>query len=128
LILQLIKFSIVGIIAAFIDVGLLVILKELISVNVFIASAVSFCISVTVNYILSMSFVFKSKNNGKLKEFTIFVILSIGGLCLNQIILWIGVKFMSVYYLIVKFIAMVIVPIYNFLTRKIFLESKEKQV
>ena len=128
MILQLIKFSIVGIIAAFIDVGLLVILKELISVNVFIASAVSFCISVTVNYILSMSFVFKSKNNGKLKEFTIFVILSIGGLCLNQIILWIGVKFMSVYYLIVKFIAMVIVPIYNFLTRKIFLESKEKQV
>jgi len=128
LILQLIKFSIVGIIAAFIDVGLLVILKELISVNVFIASAVSFCISVTVNYILSMSFVLKSKNNGKLKEFTIFVILSIGGLCLNQIILWIGVKFMSVYYLIVKFIAMVIVPIYNFLTRKIFLESKEKQV
>ena len=128
MILQLIKFSIVGIIAAFIDVGLLVILKELISVNVFIASAVSFCISVTVNYILSMSFVLKSKNNGKLKEFTIFVILSIGGLCLNQIILWIGVKFMSVYYLIVKFIAMVIVPIYNFLTRKIFLESKEKQV
>ena len=68
------------------------------------------------------------KNNGKLKEFALFVILSVGGLGLNQLILWIGVNFTTVYYLIIKIFAMVIVPIYNFITRKIFLESKEKQV
>ena len=55
----------------------------------------------------------------------VFVLLSVGGLCLNQLILWIGVRFTSVYYLIIKLLAMVIVPIYNFVTRKIFLESKE---
>ena len=124
--LQIVRFGIVGVIAALVDVGVLVIFKELLNTDVMLASAISFCVSVTVNYILSMSFVFKSKNLSKLKEFFVFVILSIGGLCLNQLILWIGVRFTSVYYLIVKLFAMVIVPIYNFLTRKVFLESKEK--
>lgn len=124
--LQLIRFGIVGVIAAFVDVGVLVALKELLHVDVLLASAISFCVSVTVNYLLSMSFVFKSKNQSKLKEFIIFVILSVGGLCLNQLVLWIGIRFTSVYYLIVKLLAMVIVPVYNFITRKIFLESKEK--
>ena len=122
--LQLIKFAIVGDIAALVDVGVLVILKELLHFDVLIASAVSFSVSVTVNYLLSMSFVFKSKNQNKLKEFVIFVLLSIGGLGLNQLILWVGVNFTHIYYLVIKFLAMVIVPIYNFVTRKIFLESK----
>ncbi|MBO5136416.1 MAG: GtrA family protein [Clostridia bacterium] len=126
MVFQLLKFAIVGVIAAFVDVGVLVFLKELFSVDVLIASAVSFSVSVTVNYILSMAFVFKSKKQSKVKEFIIFVLLSIGGLGLNQLILWIGVTFTSVYYLVIKFLAMVIVPIYNFITRKIFLEEKEK--
>lgn len=126
MILQLIKFAIVGVIAAFVDVGVLVVLKELLNIDVLIASAISFCVSVTVNYVLSMSFVFKSKKQSKVKEFIIFVCLSVGGLALNQLILWVGVNFTSIYYLIIKFMAMVIVPVYNFITRKIFLESKER--
>lgn len=126
MILQLIKFGIVGVIAAIVDVGVLVALKELLHADVLLASAISFSVSVTVNYLLSMSFVFKSRNQSKLKEFIIFVILSIGGLGLNQLILWIGVEFTTIHYLVIKFLAMVIVPIYNFITRKIFLESKEK--
>lgn len=125
MILQLIRFAIVGVVAAFVDVGVLVVLKELLQVDVLIASAISFCVSVTVNYILSMAFVFKGKKQSKLREFVIFVLLSIGGLGLNQLILWIGVTFTSIYYLVVKILAMVIVPIYNFVTRKIFLEAKE---
>lgn len=121
---QLFKFGIVGVIAAVVDVGVLVLFKELLNTEVLLASTISFCISVTVNYLLSMSFVFKSRGEGKLREFIVFVALSVGGLCLNQLILWIGVSFTDVYYLIVKFIAMVIVPAYNFITRKIFLESK----
>jgi len=126
LILQLIRFVIVGVIAAITDVGVLVVLKELLRMDVLIASTISFCVSVTANYLLSMTFVFKSKSENKLREFIVFVLLSVGGLCLNQFILWIGVRFTSVYYLQIKLFAMIIVPIYNFITRKIFLESKEK--
>jgi putative flippase GtrA len=126
LVLQIIKFGIVGIIAASVDVGVLVVLKELLHIDVLISSAISFCVSVAVNYMLSMAFVFKSKMQNKIREIVIFVVLSIGGLCLNQFILWIGDKYTSIYYLIVKLFALIIVPVYNFITRKIFLESKEK--
>ena len=124
--LQVIRFGIVGVIAAFVDVGVLITLKELLHADVLLSSAISFCISVTVNYLLSMTFVFKGKNQSRLREFIIFVLLSVGGLGLNQLILWVGVKFTSIYYLVVKFFAMAVVPVYNFITRKIFLESKEK--
>ena len=124
--LQIIKFGIVGVIAAIVDVGVLVILKEFLSLDVLICSAVSFSVSVVINYLLSMAFVFKSKDENKIREFIIFILLSIGGLGLNQLILWIGVNFTTIYYLVIKILAMIIVPIYNFVTRKIFLEAKEK--
>ena len=124
LIIQLIKFGIVGVIATLIDLAVLMLLKEFMHVDVLVASAVAFSVSVIANYILSMLFVFKSKGNSKVKEFLVFVILSIGGLLLNQFIMWIGTEIMTAYYLWVKAFALVFVPIYNFITRKIFLEKK----
>lgn len=125
LIIQLVKFGFVGVIAAAIDVGVLVLFTEVFGADVLISSGISFCVSVIANYILSMKFVFKSKGQSKLKEFTVFVLLSVGGLCINQFIMWLGTEKFSFYYLAVKFAAMVIVPIYNFITRKVLLEKKQ---
>lgn len=124
LIIQLIKFGIVGVIATLIDLAVLMVLKEILYIDVLVASAAAFLVSVIANYILSMLFVFKSGKNSKVKEFVIFVVLSIGGLLLNQFIMWIGTEIMTIYYLWVKVFALVFVPIYNFITRKIFLEKK----
>ena len=124
LIIQLIKFGIVGVIATLIDLAVLMVLKEFMKVDVLAASAVAFSVSVIANYILSMLFVFKSRGNSKVKEFLVFVVLSIGGLLLNQFIMWLGTEIMTAYYLWVKAFALVFVPIYNFVTRKIFLEKK----
>ena len=120
LLVQLIKFGFVGVVASVVDMCILILLKEVFDVDELIASA----ISVTANYILSMRFVFKGKGQSKTREFIIFVALSIGGLCINQIIMWIGVKKMSFYYLAVKIFAMIFVTAYNFATRKMFLERK----
>ena len=124
LIIQLIKFGIVGVIATLIDLAVLMLLKEFMHVDVLAASAVAFSVSVIANYILSMLFVFESSGNSKVKEFLVFVVLSIGGLLLNQFIMWIGTEIMTAYYLWVKAFALVFVPIYNFVTRKIFLGKK----
>ena len=124
LIIQLIKFGIVGVIATFVDLGVLLLLKEVMNVEVLLASALAFSVSVIANYILSMLFVFEGGEGNKLKEFLVFVALSIGGLLINQFIMWIGTEIMTAYYLWVKAFALVFVPIYNFITRKIFLEKK----
>ena len=124
LIIQLIKFGIVGVIATLIDLAVLMLLKEFMHVDVLVASAVAFSVSVIANYILSMLFVFKGSENSKVKEFIVFVALSSGGLLLNQLIMWLGTEIMTAYYLRVKAFALVFVSIYNFVTRKIFLEKK----
>ena len=124
LILQLIKFGIVGVIAALIDFGVLMFLKELMHTDVLLASALSFSASVVVNYILSMLFVFQGAEKDKSKEFVVFVALSIGGLLLNQLVMWIGAELLTAYYLWVKVFACIFVSTYNFVTRKIFLEKK----
>ena len=124
LIIQLIKFGIVGVIATLIDLAVLMVLKEILCIDVLAASAAAFSVSVVANYILSMLFVFESSVNSKVKEFVVFLILSIGGLLLNQFIMWIGTEILTAYYLWVKAFALVFVPIYNFITRKIFLEKK----
>ena len=111
-------------VATVIDFGVLMFLKEVAHIDVMVASAISFSVSVIANYILSMMFVFESGNNSKTKEFIVFVVLSIGGLLLNQLIMWVGTELLAIYYLWVKVFACFFVPIYNFVTRKIFLEKK----
>lgn len=127
LFVQIIKFGIVGVIATLIDFGVLALLKEVLHLNVLVASAISFSVSVVVNYVLSMLFVFKSEQSSKVKEFAVFVVLSVGGLLINQGIMWLGTECMSAYYLWVKVFATVFVPVYNFITRKIFLEKRPRK-
>ena len=124
LIMQLIRFGIVGVIATAIDVGVLALLKEAAHMEVLIASALSFTAAVVVNYILSMLWVFKSKGESRAKEFVIFVLLSVGGLLITQIVMWLGTELAEIYYLAVKIFAIIFESTYNFITRKIFLEKK----
>jgi putative flippase GtrA len=124
LIMQLIRFGIVGVIATAIDVGVLALLKEAAHMEVLVASALSFTVAVVVNYILSMLWVFKSKGESKAKEFVIFVLLSVGGLLITQLVMWLGTELAEIYYLAVKIFAIIFESTYNFITRKIFLEKK----
>ena len=124
LIEQILKFGVVGVVCFFIDFGLMVVLTELFSINYLISSGISFTVSVTVNYLLSMRYVFASKNDSnKAAEFIIFVTLSIVGLGINQLLMWIMVDKAHIYYMASKIVTTAIVMIYNFITRKILLEK-----
>ncbi len=125
LIEQIIKFGIVGILATIIDYAGLLIFVEVFHIHYLVSSALSFIVSLIFNYLVSMKYVFKSKDNlSRHKEFLIFVTLSIVGLLLNQLIMWITVDKLRIYYMMSKVIATAIVMIWNFVTRKIFLEQK----
>ncbi len=139
LIAQILKFGVVGFICFFIDFGIYTFLVNVVNVHYFIAGAAGFIISVTVNYILSMKYVFESRDDmSKTKEFIIFVVLSAFGLVINELILyvcidliygnwtwlssWLPIKLMNVG---AKVAATGVVMVYNFITRKIFLEKKD---
>ena len=140
---QIIKFGFVGGICFLIDfaisTGIFHFLQSVIDKNiaVVISTALGFVISVVVNYILSMKFVFDRRDDlSKRKEFVVFVVLSIGGLVISEIITLIcnGVYTNNgwlvnnisdtIWYGFSRVVSTAVVMVYNFISRKIFLEKK----
>ena len=124
LFIQIFKFGFVGGLAFIIDYAVLIFCKEVLKPDVLISAGIAFSVSVIFNYILSVKWVFDvDKEKSKSKNFILFIIFSIIGLILTEIIMHVGVKVLDFNYLIVKIFATAIVMVFNFITRKIFLEK-----
>lgn len=122
---QLVKFGIVGVIAFFIDYGVMVFLTEVLGVYYLLSAMISFTVSVIFNYIASMRFVFVGRDDmSKSREFLIFIILSVIGLGINELFMWIMVDKLTIHYMISKIFVTALVMVWNFVTRKIFLEKR----
>ncbi len=121
LLIQIFKFIIVGGIATLIDFILLFVFKEIVHLQVIISNTLSFCISLIYNYIASVRWVFDvNRDKDPKKNFLIFLIFSIIGLAINDFIMYLLINKLSTF--ISKIIATAIVMVFNFITRKIFLE------
>ncbi len=120
---QLLKFGVVGGIAFIIDYLVLFTCTEFLGIYYLISSLISFSVSTVFNYIASIRWVFDvDQKKSRSKNFVLFIIFSVIGLCLNQLIMWFGVDTLHIYYMLVKIGATAIVMIFNFVTRKMFLE------
>ena len=147
---QIAKFGVVGIICFLIDYVLFLVLKKGfewsglasgIPYYIYLSAALSFCVSVAANYILSMRFVFTRREDlSRKKEFIIFLVLSVIGLGVNELCIFTGLDVIYANWawlrgimprwfaedVFFKFGATGVVMVYNFVTRKIFLEQKDK--
>ncbi len=136
---QIIKFGIVGVICFIIDFAITTIPTYFFGQStVYLFAVFGFVISCIVNYILSIKYVFTDKKEmDKKKEFLVFVILSAIGLLINELIIYLCqdilyAKVMWIHNLIPsalivpvsKIIATAVVMVYNFISRKLFLERK----
>lgn len=121
---KIVNFGLVGVVATAIEYILLVILKEVFQVEVLMASGIAFTVSLCFNYVLSIKYVFVNKKEmSKAKEMSGFFITAIIGLALNQLIMFVLIDLLSLYYLLSKVIATGIVMTWNFISRHIFLEK-----
>lgn len=135
---QILKFGVVGGISCIIDFGIYTVLIKMFGVDYLIAGFFGFTISLIFNYLASMAFVFERRENAdKRKEFIIFAVLSAIGLGLTELIIWMIVEgyrnLPAIHFALMdewievfgKIVATGIVMVYNFVTRKIFLEKKD---
>lgn len=155
---QILKFAVVGGLAFVIDFVVYTIVCKTLpgQYSYLIAGICGFTVSLIFNYIASMAFVFERKENADKKtEFVIFLVLSLIGMGLNTVILWLYVDLLTgnvmwiynihdvIYNWLVsinigffsstqelieifaKFFATGVVMVYNFISRKIFLEKKD---
>ena len=126
LLAQIFKFVVVGGLSFVLDFIIYYVLTNFFSVYYIVAGFFSFTLSLIFNYLMSMKFVFRSKDSlKKTHEFAIFATLSVMGLGLNLLCLFIMVDYMGIYDLFAKVLTAGIVMVFNFVTRKIFLEQKE---
>lgn len=120
---QILKFGVVGGLAFLIDYGLLYFLTEYLHIYYLISSVISFTVSLIFNYILSIKWVFDVTKKQTYKEVIIFVVLSVMGLGINQLVMYVGSDLLHIHYMFTKLVATAIVMVWNFITRKIFIEK-----
>jgi putative flippase GtrA len=119
---QIIKFCLTGGLCTVIDFGVLFVLTEQIGLSYIISNIISVSLSTIVNYILSKIIVFNFSNT--LKNFIVFVVLSIIGLVINEGLIILCVNVFTIDYKVGKIIATGVVMCFNYLTRKYMLKEK----
>ena len=143
---QILKFGVVGIISFIVDFVITMAVSTGLrqgagmgtSQAALIGAFFGFVVSVVVNYILSMKYVFERRDDlDRKKEFIIFVVLSVFGLGINELIIlfcidivyanWAWLHALVGATAGAKMVATAVVMVYNFVTRKSFLENKKTE-
>lgn len=135
---QILKFGVVGFLCFLIDFGITTGLANIFGVHYLISKFLGFVVSAVVNYILSIKFVFTHKKEmDKSKEFTVFLILSAIGLVINEVVMYLCIDVIydnsnslksaltrEFIISLSSILATGVVMVYNFISRKLFLERK----
>lgn len=124
LLVQILKFIIVGGIATLIDWVIYFVLYKFVKIPPIYGNIIAFTVSVVYNYWASCQYVFEvNKEKSKLRRFVEFMIFALIGLGINELLIWIFVNKLIWNAMFVKVCATIIVMIFNFVTRKKFLEK-----
>lgn len=124
--LQLFRYTFVGGFAFLVDFGTLFFLTEFFHIHYLVSAGIAFIFGLTVNYFLSILWVFSSRTmENRLLEFFLFALIGLVGLGLTELFLWILTDIFLIYYLLSKIITTIIVYFWNFFVRKLMLFNKQ---
>lgn len=113
-ILKFVKFCIVGASGMIIDFGTTWLLKEKLHVNKYISNSTGFVFAATSNYIWNRLWTFQSANSGVVQEFFSFIGISILGLIINNIVIFLLHDKMKFNFYLSKLCAIGVVTLWNF--------------
>lgn len=122
---QLIRYGLVGGLAFVADYASLYAFTEWLGIQYLVSAALAFIIGLTVNYILSNLIVFTTHRlNNRWLEFTVFAIIGVIGLGLNELIMYCACELIGLHYMVAKLISTALVFFWNFFARKLALFYK----
>lgn len=89
------------------------------------ATGIGFVVSLIFNYVLSVLFVYEDKGNSKtVKGVVLFAVLSVCGLLINMGGMWLFNGVIHINEWIVKIVMTLVVLVFNYITRKLFIFKK----
>ena len=118
--LKFVKFGAVGISGLFVDFGVTFLCKEIIKIPKYISNAIGFTMAASTNYLLNRIWTFQSHDPGIAIEFSKFFIVSLIGLGINTLILWLLVSKSKTNFYLSKLFAIAVVMIWNFLANLLY--------
>lgn len=122
---ELILYLIVGSIATLVEWGAFWLFEHMFHIQYLIATALAFMFSTFANWVLGRLFVFKQQSMQSLfKEIVSIYIVSVVGLLLNLIIMFVLVQLVAFNKMLSKMFATVLVFGYNYLVRKVLIYKK----
>jgi putative flippase GtrA len=124
LVLQLVRFGVVGGFALVLDCSILVIAVTWLHWNHLAAACVGYVAGLVLNYLLSIRWVFCERRfRDRRVEFSLFAITGLSGLGVTELILWLGTDWWLLDFRFSKLIALVCVAFWNFSIRRLWLFS-----
>ncbi len=129
---EIFRYLIVGVLTTIVSLGsyyicVLTFLDPNNPIELQIANILSWITCVTFAYFANRSFVFKSKNENKVKEIASFYTSRVTTLLMDAGIMFIFVTWLGFNDKIIKLLVQVIVTIANYIFSKIFVFKKEKK-
>ena len=120
LIFKFLKFGVVGFSGVAIDFGLTYLLKEKLRVQKFVANGVGFMTAASSNYFFNRVWTFNSSNPDVALEFTNFFVVSLFGLGINSLVLWLLNSKFNLNFYFSKLIAIVVTTFWNFMANYLY--------
>lgn len=102
----------------------LTLMVELLHLPVLIATGIAFLISVAVNYVMCIKWVFAGAQDGGTGVKASFLLTSGIGFGLNELFMWLMTSVMSIHYMIAKVISTLLVMVWNYFTKRLVLKRK----
>lgn len=101
---------------------LLYALTEYGGVRYLYSSAIAFTISLIANYILCVVVVFHARQQSE-RQMILFIVTSLMGLGINQLVMWTCVELIGIWYMAAKLVASGIVMVWNYFTKRFILHG-----
>lgn len=125
--IQLFRYTFVGGLAFLVDFGTLTLLTELAGVHYLVSAGWAFLLGLVTNYLLSIAWVFTNRRLGsRWLEFSIFGVIGLVGLGLNELIMWLLTEGLGLHYLGSKLVSTGFVYLWNFFARKYALFGRKE--
>ncbi len=120
LLAKFLKFGVVGGSGVAVDFLFTWIFKEKLRVQKYVANALGFCIAATSNWYLNRIWTFESQNGEVLREFVDFFAVSLIGLGINSLVLWLLTDKLKWNFYLAKLGAIGVTTVWNFVANYIY--------
>ena len=95
-----------------VDFSITILLKEKLRINRYISNSAGFTVAASSNYLFNRFWTFHSNNPKVFVEYSTFLIISLIGLLINNLIIYLFEKKLHFYF--AKFLAIMITSLWNF--------------